>query len=373
MNTKFLTTLFLTLFCCLTAFGQQEERIIRFHADMVIDTTGMIAVTEHIRVYAAGKEIKHGIVRKLPRTRWGKSAHYVEYENLSVSSNKAKKYHTEREDKYLAVYIGDADVLLDPGVCDYTIKYEINDIVSFYDEYDKLNLWDVTDWVGFVVEQASATITLPPGAAVKDFKATCTGGCSSEVGENTVTFTANRPLNSREEDSMIVSVAFTRDVIRRPPSSGGGSGFGFILLIFSFFLFIAGVAFWAGRNQQKKYKSLLQVCTGQVEGVVSDHDVVTETHRVRDENDEWTEETHTTIYPIFSYRVGDEPYQYRSEANAKKFQKGKKVTVYYNPLYPKQCYVEGDHAEKATVIGLYVLGAIFLAVALGFLIKWGLA
>jgi len=54
------TTLFITV-----TFAQQQERIIRFHSDIKIETDGRIEVAEHIRVYAGGNEIRRGIIREL--------------------------------------------------------------------------------------------------------------------------------------------------------------------------------------------------------------------------------------------------------------------------------------------------------------------
>ena len=54
------TTLFIT-----ATFAQQQERIIRFHSDIKIETDGRLEIAEHIRVYADGNKIKRGIIREL--------------------------------------------------------------------------------------------------------------------------------------------------------------------------------------------------------------------------------------------------------------------------------------------------------------------
>jgi hypothetical protein len=90
-----LMALALCLFCLSATFGQTamqtqpDERVIRFHSDITIDTTGRIEVTEHIRVYAAGNEIKRGIVRELPLTREMKDGKRmkVDYKIIEVRSN----------------------------------------------------------------------------------------------------------------------------------------------------------------------------------------------------------------------------------------------------------------------------------------------
>ena len=124
------TKLTLLLFCLTlmtTVFAQQQERIIRFHSDIKIETDGRIEVAEHIRVYAGGNEIKRGIVRKLLLYRENNKGKKVkmDYKILSVQCNGADtKYRTEHRSEKLEVYIGDAEALLSAGEYDYTIVYE---------------------------------------------------------------------------------------------------------------------------------------------------------------------------------------------------------------------------------------------------------
>ena len=140
-------------------FGQQqEERIIRFHADIVIDTTGRIEVTEHIKVYAGGIDIKRGIERDIPRYRKDSDGKRVRMETniLAVRCNGEKVTFATRDDSdHTILRIGSADVLLVAGEYDYTIVYESFGHIGFFDGYDEL-YWNVTGngWV-FPIERAS--------------------------------------------------------------------------------------------------------------------------------------------------------------------------------------------------------------------------
>ncbi|MCL2245555.1 MAG: DUF2207 domain-containing protein [Lentimicrobiaceae bacterium] len=226
---------FLLLFQCTFAFGQHNEhatplnrteRIINFHSDILIDTTGKISVSETITVYAAGNEIKRGIVRSLPvyRTnKYGKQLK-VSLKIVSVSCNGVREnYRIERNGKYKEVYIGKSKVFLEPGIYEYVITYESRGQVGFFDTFDEL-YWNVTgnDWK-FYIEKASASITLPKN--VESINTACYTGaygstamnCSAETTGNSVFFETEDQLIYGE--GLTVAVSFPRDIVKRPTES----------------------------------------------------------------------------------------------------------------------------------------------------------
>jgi uncharacterized membrane protein YgcG len=220
---KILLSFFLSLFFCLNLFGQQQERIIRFQSDIVIDTTGKIVVAEHIKVYVAGKDIQRGIVRELPLYRKNKEGKRVRVEInlLSVQCNGVEsKYHTEYEGDNFVIYTGASDVFLSTGEYDYVFVYESSGHIGFFEGFDEL-YWNVTGngWV-FPIEQAKAIIILPAHAvAIKTFGYTGkyeeTGAdYSVEESGDIVQFATTRTLMPYE--GLTVAVAFPRDLIKRP-------------------------------------------------------------------------------------------------------------------------------------------------------------
>ena len=223
---KTLFTLTAALIISVAAYGQQqqEERIIRFHADIVIDTTGRVEITERIRVYAAGDEIKRGIIREIPLSRLNKYGKRVpvDYKILLVTTDAPNpKYRDERKNGNLVISIGDSETLLEAGEYDYTVVYETYGQIGFFDDYDEL-YWNVTGNTSiFTVEEASAAITLPEGANA--IQAACyTGKKGSKESACTVDdrgriqmFTTTRPLAPGE--GFTVAAGFTRDIISRPP------------------------------------------------------------------------------------------------------------------------------------------------------------
>ena len=219
----------LLLLFCPAIYGQNDdltrtERIINFHSDIVVDTTGMTHVTESIRVFANGNDIKRGIVRSIPvyRTdRYGKKKK-VKVDIISVLCNgREENYKTENAGDNKEIYIGNPDVYLKSGVYEYIITYKSSGQVGFFDDYDEI-YWNVTgnDWE-FYIEQASATITLPDEA--RCLSTSCYTGfygsneiycLSKEIG-NRICFETDRTLAARM--GFTVAVSFPRNIIKRPP------------------------------------------------------------------------------------------------------------------------------------------------------------
>ena len=219
----------LLLFLCPVIYGFDEtERIINFHSNIVIDTSGVIRVTETIQAYVGGNDIKRGIVRSIPLYRkdmYDKKIK-VKTDIISIFCNgREENFKIENTSDYKEIYIGNPNNLLKPGIYQYTIIYESGGQIGFFDDYDEL-YWNVTgnDWV-FRIEQASASITLPNN--VQSISASCYTGyldsnemsCSSEDTGNTVIFTSNRYLSAKE--GFTVAVSFPRDIVSRPPPPTG--------------------------------------------------------------------------------------------------------------------------------------------------------
>ena len=222
----------LLLIQCTLVFGQhkevlnQTERILNFHSDIVIDTTGKIRVTESVTVYASGNEIKRGIVRSLPVYRTDKHGkeQKVSLKMISVSCNgNDEDYRIESSGNYKEIYIGKSDVFLDPGVYEYVITYESRGQIGFFDTFDEL-YWNVTgnDWK-FYIEKASARITLPKD--VESINTACYTGvygsaamnCSAETTGNSVFFETEDQLIYGE--GLTVAVSFPCDIVKRPTES----------------------------------------------------------------------------------------------------------------------------------------------------------
>lgn len=80
--------------------------------------------------------------------------------------NEPEPYHVERRSNGYRVYIGQKNRLLRKGEYTYTLKYATNRQLGFFEEFDEL-YWNVTGngW-DLPIDEASATVELPPGAHV---------------------------------------------------------------------------------------------------------------------------------------------------------------------------------------------------------------
>ena len=202
----------------------QEEKIRSFHADIVIDTTGLATVTEHIKVYAGGNVIKRGIVRRIPVFREDKNGHKrrvdIVFTNV-LKNGESEPFREMTENGYKVIYVGSKDVLLDPGEYEYAITYQTRGHVGFFNGFDEF-YWNVTgnEWA-FPIDEASATIHLPHGAVVKNTSCytgvkgskaqDCNGGSDST---GTVSFHTRGPLGTGE--GFTVAVSWQAGLIARP-------------------------------------------------------------------------------------------------------------------------------------------------------------
>ncbi len=231
-----LTLLFLLISCVF--YGQESdtssfdhyetddhsERIINFHSDIFIDSTGLVKVTENITVYADGYSIKRGIFRKIPIYRKDKDGNRkkVDIEVLSVKKNGEDEHYKEKvKDGYREIYIGDENVFLSSGVYTYAITYQSRGHVGFFDDFDEL-YWNVTgnEWE-FRIEKASASLHLPKGAhAINTACYTGVQGstekdCSASEHDGIIEISANHSLS--EKEGFTIAVSFPRGLIKRPP------------------------------------------------------------------------------------------------------------------------------------------------------------
>nr|WP_314494949.1 DUF2207 domain-containing protein [uncultured Chryseobacterium sp.] len=220
-----------------------SERILSFHADIDVNKNSGLTVTEKIKVHSLGAEIKRGIFRSLPLTRnLNNTVQKVRYDIISVKKNGADEdFHEEYEDGYLKIYIGNKDVILEPGNYDYEIKYTTEKQIGFFAQYDEF-YWNVngTFW-GFPVDNISATVNLPEGAGI--LQNSCYTGrqgstsqnCTADVlSEHSITWNAK---NLGANEGLTIAVGFKKGIMIPPPPPTFLERFGIL---------IAGIAVFLG-------------------------------------------------------------------------------------------------------------------------------
>lgn len=200
----------------------QGERILSFDSRIEIRADASLVVTETIRVRAERQDIKRGIYRDFPqlyRGRWELNQR-TGFDVLSVRRDgKPESFHLESRDNGRRVYIGQSSVYLAPGEYTYELTYRTDRQLSFFKDHNEL-YWNVTGngWV-FPMDAVTATVTLPPGAAVTSSEA-YTGlqdargrdYTRAEPASNVVTFAATRRLGQKE--GLTIVVAWPKGFVR---------------------------------------------------------------------------------------------------------------------------------------------------------------
>lgn len=217
---------------------QEYEHIISFHSAIEINKDAETTISEKIKVYAGGIEIRRGIFRTLPRSRNinGRKIR-IDYDILSVKRDGIKEnYHTEKTGDDFAIYFGSKDQVLSPGIYEYELTYKTSDQIGFFENYDEF-YWNVngTLW-NFPVKEISAKVTLPENAKIVQqscytgeyggTESNCTG---KELSSNTIEWSA-KDLQSNQ--GLTIAVGFSKGVFTPPPPPGFLEKYGIFAALF---------------------------------------------------------------------------------------------------------------------------------------------
>lgn len=193
------------------------EEILSFLSDVEVRSNGDFLVTETIVVRAEGQDIRRGIYRDFPTSfvdADGRTAS-TGFELISARRDgQSEAARVEKGGAVVRVYLGQADVLLSPGIYRYELTYRTDRQVRFFADHDEV-YWNATgtEWI-FPIRQASAIIHLPDGAHAGR-TAVYTGPFGARGQDATATvspgggevrFLTTRPLGPREGLSIVVSL-----------------------------------------------------------------------------------------------------------------------------------------------------------------------
>ncbi|WP_422035858.1 DUF2207 domain-containing protein [Roseibium sp.] len=196
---------------------QAEERINRFVSTVEVAESGLLTVTETISVRAEGNQIKRGIYRDIPLRAEGADGrtYRVGFKLLSVlQDGSSASYFVRDSSDGVRIYIGDENVFLQPGNYTYTIEYETDRQIRFFNNHDEV-YWNATgnEW-NFPIDEALARVVLPEGVRAQDWTA-YTGSFGStaqnyeaRLAENgrEVIFTTTSPLSAYQGLTVVVSM-----------------------------------------------------------------------------------------------------------------------------------------------------------------------
>ncbi len=211
----------LLVFTCIHASA--KEHIEHYHADIQIQQDRTVIITERIKVQVEGYIFKRGIFRDIPLSYTLKNGgkYHVGFDLLEVTKDgKQEPYKTERKSNGIRIYVGSADVFLNNGIYNYTIKYKVENVLSLFDQYDELswnvngNAWDVG------IDSISANVYYPKQAGLVQ-TAVYTGayGDTSNAANIYKTIGEVRFMGKQKlfpQDGMTVSVAWEKGYINYP-------------------------------------------------------------------------------------------------------------------------------------------------------------
>jgi uncharacterized membrane protein YgcG len=227
-----LFTLFLLLGFQLFA---QEEYIRSFHSDLQVDASGLLTVTETIEVYAAGNQIRRGIVRTLPLsgTDYQFKTVKTEYKVIGVKMNgQDSPYDTEKQQGSLFINVGD-DSFLEPGWYTFQITYTAEGQLGYFEDYDEL-YWNVNGfgWA-FRIENISAAVQIPQeaeflqSACYMGYQGSTDQNCSAEkLPDGRMMFRAE---NLATGQNLTIATGFTKGIVSLPPPPTFFEKFGFLI------------------------------------------------------------------------------------------------------------------------------------------------
>ena len=253
MKLEFSIPLFCFLFFAQSAFCQQE-RILNYVTDIEVHEDRSITVTEAIKVYVSGDVIKRGITRSLPSQRSFNGRRIgMRYKILEVKKNGVpESYHRASGGGGEILYLGKKEILLEPGVYDYLIKYRVPNQIAFYGDYDEIYWNAIGTDVEFEVERALCRVHLPNGtgiiqeSAYVGYRGRTEQAHSLNIEGSSLIYAVNRSLNPRE--GFTVAVGFDKGVIK-PPTLLEKYGTLIIILFGLFILFPYYIQTWLNYGQ----------------------------------------------------------------------------------------------------------------------------
>lgn len=245
-----------------------NDRILKFHSDIIVQKDGDLLVTEYITIYNGIQgSIERGIFRDIPSLYKDSSGFWDErgFSFKRVTKNGTPEpYDRDKISGGIRLLIGDKDVILSEGIYTYKIEYETSRQLIFTPDKDEL-YWNVNGngWV-FTADTVSCNIRYPDGATIGEFKcytglrgATFSDCKERKVSSNEISFSNTKRLESYE--GLTVAVAIQKGIISAPSGAGNTLAFlraNYILPLLSFLLiFFIGYYFYVwhrkGRDPRK--------------------------------------------------------------------------------------------------------------------------
>lgn len=201
-----------------------DERILSYDVELVVQLDGSVDVTERIEVRVEGNRIKRGIFRDIPTDYEGPYG-----TNVRVSLDVLSVYmdgmdipwRDQKLDYGRRIRIGDPNRMLSRDVHTFLIRYNTNRQLLYFDDRDEL-YWNVTGngW-DFIIDKATAKVTLPNGVTISDITG-YTGARGSTAKNYKITQNNGRAVKFETvgrlapREGLTVAVTWPAGVVYRP-------------------------------------------------------------------------------------------------------------------------------------------------------------
>jgi hypothetical protein len=191
------------------------ERIMRFDAEILVNSDSSIEVTENIRFNVRNWQIHHGINRDLPIAHAHGSPVRIPLELREVRLDGVlEDYEVTYDVGMVHIRIGSADRYISEGEHVYTIRYHLKRQIGRFADHDEL-YWNVNGngWT-FPIDKVTALVILPGIKDSRDIKLEAyTGAFGSKGADYTAEVTAfnrayfetTRPFSTYENMSIVAS------------------------------------------------------------------------------------------------------------------------------------------------------------------------
>jgi hypothetical protein len=200
------------------------EGILEVHAEAAVHDDGSVTVDETILVYADRVRITRGIALELPaRARDADGGAAFDLDIASVTRDgQPEPFEVDVRRGRKRLRIGSDRVVLARGTHVYVVSYRTQRQIEFRADRDRL-VWNVTGDAGdFPIEQASAVVRLPAGAArdlgdLVGFTGPPASPRRDVVADRrgpAAVFTARRPLAPHE--SLVVIASWPKGYVHAP-------------------------------------------------------------------------------------------------------------------------------------------------------------
>ena len=208
----------------------EQERITSFDSAITVNQDGSMRVENTITAIVTGDHIQHGIYYDFPtiysNTKTGGRL-VIDFRVLGVQRDgQTEPYTVENLTNGKRVKIGSADTFIEPGEHTWMLRFSVDRELGYFADHDEL-YWNVigNGWL-FPIERASATVTLPGGAAAKitgliaytgAAGSTASAVTTTQSGDGTPTFVTTSTLNPRE--GLTIVVGWPKGFVQAPTAA----------------------------------------------------------------------------------------------------------------------------------------------------------